>query len=124
MIIANLAVRFIVELVGVGALGYSALQVPVAGPARVVLAIGAPLVLIVIWAIVVAPATANGLSQPQKNVIGTVLLVGAAIALAAAGQPGAAVVFGAVVVLNWLVLIVIGPEAAAASIEAATRRIH
>jgi hypothetical protein len=124
MVSANLALRFVVELVGVGALGSSALQVPVSGPARIVLAIGAPLALIVIWAVVVAPRTANALSQPQKDAIGTGLLVAAAVSLGAAGQPAAAAVFGAVVVLNWLALVVIGPEAAAASIDAATGRIH
>jgi len=124
MVIANLALRFIVELVGVGALGYSAFQVGGSGPARIVLAIGAPLALIVFWAIVVAPTADSGLSQAQKDVIGTALLVATAVAVAVAGQPVAAVVFGAVVVLNWLVLVAIGPDAAAASIEAATRRTN
>jgi len=112
MVIANLALRFIVELIGVGALAYSGYQAPTAGVARIAVAVGAPLALVVVWAIVVAPNAANALTQPQRDVIGTVLLVLVAVALAVAGQPTAAAVFGAVVVLNWLLLIVFGSDAA------------
>lgn len=67
------------------------------------------------------PNATNALAQPQRDVVGTVLLVLAALALAAAGQQTAAVVFGAVVVLNWGLLIIFGQDAAA-SIRAAAGR--
>jgi uncharacterized membrane protein YtjA (UPF0391 family) len=109
MATANAAFRFVVELVGVGALGYWGLQAAGEGIARIVLAVGAPLALIVVWAIVVAPNATNPLSQPQRDVIGTALLLAAAVVLAAAGQPVAAVVFGASVAVNWALLAVLGP---------------
>jgi Protein of unknown function (DUF2568) len=108
MATANLVLRFVVELVGIGALAYWGFNATGDGIGRIALMIGAPLVLIVIWATVVAPKTANGLSQPQKDVIGTVLLLVAAGALAAVGQPAAAVAFGAVVLVNWGLLVVFG----------------
>ena len=116
MATANLALRFIVELVGVGALAYSGFQASSDGLIRTALAIVAPLALIVVWAFVVAPNATNALSQPQRDVIGTALLVLVAMALAATGQPAAAIVLGAVVVLNWALLIVFGADAAAALI--------
>lgn|SRR5512143_2885896 len=112
MVLANLAVRFIVELIGVGALGFAAYQAPLEGPARIGLSVGAPLALVVVWAIVVAPKAANALSQPQRDAIGTGLLVLVAVALAAAGQPTGAAVFGAVVVANWLLGLAFGQETA------------
>ncbi|HEX5148643.1 MAG TPA: YrdB family protein [Candidatus Limnocylindrales bacterium] len=122
MATANLALRFVVELVGVGALAYSSFQASSDGVIRTALAIGAPLALIVVWALVVAPNATNALTQPQRDVVGTALLVLVALAMAATGQPAAAIVFGAVVVLNWALLIVFGPDAAAALIRSAAGR--
>jgi len=112
MATANLALRFVVELVGLGALAYWGwAQEQLGAIARVGIAIVAPLALAVVWAVVVAPNTANGLTQPQKSTIGTVLLIVGAAALALAGQPTAALAFGAVVVLNWVLLVVFGEGA-------------
>jgi hypothetical protein len=111
MATANAAFRFIVELVGVGALGYWGWGVAGDGIARIALAVGAPLALIVVWAIVVAPNATNPLAQPQRDVIGTALLLTTALALAAAGQPIAAVVLGAAVVANWALLVILGSGA-------------
>lgn len=58
----------------------------------------APLFLIVVWAVVVAPGAENPLPQTLRMLIGRGLLL-AAVALAAAGQMRAAVV-AAVIVLN------------------------
>ena len=112
MATANLLLRFVVELVGVGVLAYWGSQASTLPVGRVALAIGAPLALIITWAIVVAPNARNVLTQPQRDAIGTVLLVGSALALAAAGQRTAAVVFGAIVVMNWVALLFFGQDPA------------
>jgi hypothetical protein len=122
MVLATLAIRFIVELVGVGALAYSAYQVPLDGVARIAVTVAAPLTLVVVWAIVVAPNATNALTQPQRAAIGTGLLVLVAGALAAAGQPVPAAVLGVVVVLNWLLGIVLGQDAATVIASAGGRR--
>ena len=109
MAIANLALRFVVELLGVAAFGYWGYQAAAGGPAGIVPAIGVALALIAVWAVVVATNADNALTQPQRDVIGTGLLLLSATALFAAGQPAAAVAFGAVVVVNWLLLIAFGP---------------
>ena len=110
MVIANLALRFIVELIGVGALGFAAYQLPLDGIARIAVTLAAPLALIVAWAIVVAPNARNALTQPQRDALGSGLLVLVAVALAGAGQPTTGLVFGVVVVANWLLGIVLGRD--------------
>lgn len=110
MAVANLALRFVVELIGVGAFAYWGWQTASAGLGRIALAIGAPVAFTVVWAMVIAPNATNALAQPQRDIIGTALLLLAAGALAAAGQPAAAVAIGAVVLLNWVLLIVFGQD--------------
>ena len=106
MAIANLTLRFILELAGIAAFGIWGLAV--SGP---VVATVAVVAAILVWALVVAPRTRNGLSQPQKDVVGTAILLLAAVALVAAGNPVAGVVFGVVVVINGAVLAALGPGA-------------
>lgn len=111
MAIAALTVRFIVEMAGVAALGYWAWQTTPDGWLRIGLTIAAPLVFIVVWGAVAAPRATNELTQPQRDVIGTALILLAAGALAVAGQPTLAFVLVAVTVIDWLVLIALGPDA-------------
>ena len=67
----------------------------------------------------VAPNTANGLSQPQKDIIGTVLLLLAAAALGVAGQVRLAVILAVVVLANAGLLFAFGTDAAPALNRAA-----
>ena len=100
MAIANLTLRFILELAGIAAFGIWGL----AASSSPIVAVVAVAAAIVVWALVVAPKTRNGLSQSQKDVVGTAILLVAAVALAAAGNPVAGVVFGLVVVVNAAIL--------------------
>jgi uncharacterized protein DUF2568 len=109
-----LAIRFIVELLGIAAVAYWGWQTGPEGFGRVLLAVGAAVGLIVVWAFVVAPKADNPLSQQVRDVIGTVLLLVAAGGLAAAGEPTLATVFAAVIVIDWLAIVVIGPDASQA----------
>ena len=119
-----LAIRFIVELLGIVAVAYWGWQTGPEGIGRIALAVAAAAALIVVWAFVVAPKADNPLSQPARDIIGTVLALVAAAGLAVAGQPQLALVFAVVVVSDWLVLVVIGPDASQAlrSSAAASRR--
>lgn len=121
MAIANLALRFLVELGGVAAVGYWGYQTAGGGLAGIALAVGASLAFIAVWAVVVARNADNALTQPQRDVIGTGLLLVSAAALSAAGRPEAAVAFGAVVVANWILLIAFGPAAVDTLAVAASR---
>ena len=111
MVAINLALRFFLELAGIAALGYAGFQISSNALVRWLVAVGAPLVLIVAWALLVAPNTENGLSQPVKDVVGTVLLLSAAGALGIAGQVRYAAIFGIAVLINGLLLFVLGREA-------------
>jgi hypothetical protein len=113
MAATNLALRFIIELIALGAVGYWGFSNRGLGLGRIALGIGASLALIVVWTLVVAPNGAIPLSQPQRDVIGTALLVLAAGALADTGYPTAAVAFGVVVIVNWIGLVTLGPDAIA-----------
>jgi hypothetical protein len=57
---------------------------------------------------VVAPNADNSLPQLQRDLVGTVLLLVSAGALAFAGQPGLAAAFAGVVIVNTLLLFAFG----------------
>lgn len=111
MHVANLVLRFIVELLGFTAVAYAAAQIFDSGLASLLAAVGTTAALITIWAVVVAPKAANRLSQPQKEVIGTVILLLTGVALGFAGQVELAVIYGAAVLVNAVLLFVFRKEA-------------
>jgi hypothetical protein len=111
MAIAMLTLRFITELAGVVAVGYAAFQIEAPTPVRLLAAVVAAIGFAVVWGVVAAPRTHNGLTQPTKDAIGTALLLAAAGLLAVAGQPGVALGFAVVVVANTAVLFALGPDA-------------
>ena len=112
MSIANLLLRFVLELCAVAAAAYGGNHLAAAaGPLSWVAAVGAALAVILLWAVVVAPNTQNGLSQPQKDRIGTVIMLATAGVLALEGQTTLAIGFGALVVLNAALLVVLGRDA-------------
>ncbi len=104
----NLALRFLLELCGIVALAACGWSVSEALPVRLAAAVVAPGVLIVAWGLVVAPKSRNAVSQTARMLIGTVLLLGSAGALALAGQPAIAAAFAAVNVVNTTLLLALG----------------
>ena len=108
---AALAIRFFVELLGIVAVASWGWQTGPEGIGRIALAVAAAVALIVVWGFVVAPKADNPLRQQARDIIGTVLLLVAAAGLAAAGQPQLALVFAVVIVVDWLALVVIAPDA-------------
>jgi Protein of unknown function (DUF2568) len=108
---AALAMRFFVEVLGIVAVAFWGWQTGPDGIGRIALAVGAAVALIVVWGFVVAPKADNPLRQQARDIVGTVLLLVAAAGLAAAGQPQLALVFAVVIVVDWLALVVIAPDA-------------
>ena len=102
---ANLALRFVLELVGVFALAYAGFQA-FDGPGRWLAAIGAPVALGVFWGLVVAPNAVNPLAPSLREIVGSVALLCTAGALALAGHPRLAVLLGVLIVANNVVLAV------------------
>ncbi len=111
----NLAARFGLELVGVGAVGVWAASMVDGMPARLLLGVGAALAFVVVWALVVAPKAANAIPQDLRVLIGSALLLGAAGGLALAGSGSAGVIFALAVVLNTALLFAL-PDGAPTSL--------
>lgn len=108
MTVLNLGARFLLELAGVGALAYAGFQLAGPHPWRVLVAIGAALALIVVWALVVAPNADNPIAPPARVLIGSGLLLLAAGTLALADRPVLAFALAIAVVVNTGLLFVLG----------------
>ena len=93
---ANLALRFLLEFAGVIAVGYWGLRM-IDGPGRWLIAIGAPVLLIVVWALAIAPGANVPIPQQIREVVGSIVLLAAAGALYAAGAQAAAFGFAGLV---------------------------
>ena len=105
--LSNLALRFLLELAGLAALGYAGF-VLLEGPARWVAAVVAPSVLMVVWMIVVAPKASNQLEPWTRILIGSALLIAAGASLGLAGQPVPATALVTLVVVNTVLMAVLG----------------
>jgi hypothetical protein len=110
MVMLNLAVRFLVELLAVGFVGYWGFTASDDLIIGAVLAIGAVALFAVVWGLFLAPNATRGLTRIQKDIVGTIVLLVAAGALALAGQPTVAVVYAVVVVVNAGILLVLGDQ--------------
>ncbi len=106
--IVNLAIRFLVELVGAAFVGYWGFATAGHSAVGIEAGIVVAAVFVGFWGRVLAPKASSGLSSSQKLALGTVVLLVAAVAVAAAGQPTVALVYAAVVVANAALLAVMG----------------
>jgi hypothetical protein len=104
----NLVLRFALEVSGVVAVAYVAYQAG-DGPMRWALAIGAPAVIIGLWAFVIAPGASNPIPAGTRVVLGSVVLLMAAGALYLAGLQLPAAVFAGLIAINTLLLFLL-PE--------------
>lgn len=97
---ANLALRFALELCAFAALGYWGSQATSSNLWRTVLAIATPAAAIVVWGLFVAPKARVKVSEPVRWAIELVVFVGAAVALAAAGQMVLGIALGVIAAGN------------------------
>jgi Protein of unknown function (DUF2568) len=105
---ANLVLRFLLELCALVALAYWGFQTGRGLIVKIALGIGVPLLAAVVWATLVAPNAAVRLPGLVPFVFGLVILGLAAVALAAAGHPFLAVIFGAIVLINAALMLLWG----------------
>jgi hypothetical protein len=96
---ANLALRFLLELAGIVALGWWGLHIA-GGLIGIILGIGAPVALIAVWSLFIAPKALYPQSPQFRLVAGTILLEIAALSLVTVGAPQAALVLGLAILLN------------------------
>ncbi len=99
---ANLALRFLLELAALAALGYWGAHRPASLAARVALALLAPLAAALAWGAVVSPRARLRVTAAVRLLVELAVFGGAAWALVAAGRLRWAVAFGAAVALHEL----------------------
>ncbi len=98
--LANLALRFLLEVAVLVALGFWGFQATNSTWLNVILGLGAPLLAGVFWGIFMAPSSARRTSGAAYIVLETIIFGLATVALVAAGQPVIAIAFAVVSVLN------------------------
>ena len=101
---ANLAVRFLLEIVALGVLGYWGFHAWAGQVNRVLFGVGAPVLLALAWALLASPQAPVQLSGPMKVGIQMALLGIPVLALLSLSRPVLAAVFGSAVVVNAVLL--------------------
>jgi hypothetical protein len=101
---ANLALRFLLELCLLAALGYWGVQTGQSLLAKIGLGIGAPLLAVVVWSLFIAPKASVPVATWLWLALQVVLFGLAAAGLILTGQRTLAIIFVLAVVLNSILL--------------------
>ena len=104
----NLALRFLLELCALGALGYWGFKTGSGTLAKIGLGVGAPLVAAVVWAIFVSPQAPVQLPGIVVLLLQVLVFGSAAAGLVVTGHRTLALVFGVVVIINAVLMYVWG----------------
>ena len=104
----NLALRFLLELCALGALGYWGFKTGSGTLAQIGLGIATTLVAAVVWAIFVSPQAPVQLPGIVVLLFQVLVFGGAAAGLVATGHRTLALVFGAAVIINAVLMYVWG----------------
>jgi hypothetical protein len=97
---SNLALRFVLELGALAALGYAGFQTDRGMLLRVVVGVGAPVLAGVLWSIFVAPAAQTRLPDPWRLIPEFTVFGSAAAGLALAGHPTFGGAFATMTIVN------------------------
>jgi hypothetical protein len=101
---ANLALRFLLELCALVALGYWGMQTGSGTITKIGLGIGAPLLAAVVWGLFVSPRAAVPVPAPVHLALQVAVFGSAAAALVATDRPVLAGIFALLVVANALLM--------------------
>jgi hypothetical protein len=105
---ANLALRFLLELCALVALGYWGFKTGGGLMAKIGLGIGAPLAAAVVWGVFVSPQAPVQLPGFLVLVLQVLVFGAAAAGLVATGHQTLALAFGVIVVINAILMYVWG----------------
>jgi hypothetical protein len=108
MRILSLALRFLLELAMLVALGVWGFTVGGGTFTKIVLGIGAPLTAAVVWGFFVAPKAPKRLDDPARFSLELLLWTAGGLALLAAGYPGWALIFGVLVAGSLGLMVILG----------------
>jgi hypothetical protein len=104
MPMANLALRFLLELAGLAAYCYWGFTVPTGLPTKLLVGLGLPVVAAVLWGVFASPKATVPLPDAAKLAFEVVWFGAAAVLLAAAGRLTLAIVFAVLVIVNRILL--------------------
>jgi Protein of unknown function (DUF2568) len=96
----NLVFRFVLELVVLVALFLWGVRVSDQPIVQVVLALGMPAVVIIVWGLFVAPRASKRLPDPQRLAVEIVVFGSGVLAFLAAGQPLLAIFLAAAAAIS------------------------
>lgn len=102
----NLAVRFLLELCMLAAVGYWGFETQSGWAMKLILGIGLPLLIAVIWGLFVAPRAIYPLSGIPNLVLALILLGSGAVALFASGNSTLGWVYAITLIVNQVLLVV------------------
>jgi hypothetical protein len=102
----NLMVRFLLELCMLAAVGYWGFRTQSSLAMKIILGVGLPIVLIVLWSLFVAPRAVYPLHGISHVVLSLILLGSGAAALFASGKTGLGWIYLIVLIVNQVLLIV------------------
>jgi hypothetical protein len=102
----NLAVRFLLELCMLAAVGYWGFKSQSSWGMKLMLGIGLPLLIAVIWGLFVAPKAIYPLSVLPDLLLALILLGSGAVALFASGNPTLGWIYAIILIVNQVLLVV------------------
>lgn len=97
---ANLAVRFLLELCMLAALGYAGFRLGDGIVTEIALAVALPLAAAVVWGVAIAPKARRRLPDPGRAVLELLLFAAAAAGLVVTGQIVLGLILAAAVLVN------------------------
>ena len=108
MVAANLALRFLLELVALAAVGWWGWHVGGSTSGQLSLAIALPLAVALAWGAFIAPKARFSVSRPVWYGLQVVIFGAAALALASVWSTAAGIAFALVIVANTTLLALAG----------------
>ena len=104
----NLGIRFILEILALVALGYWGFTTGRGWGLKLLFGLGAPILAAVLWANFGAPAAVHRLSGLSRLLLELLIFGGATLGLLLAGQRTLGLIFGAIFVVNEILLFLWG----------------
>jgi len=106
IVTGNLALRFLLELCSLAALGYWGFKTGEGGLLKVLLGIGAPMFAAIVWGLFVSPKAAYEIGQFGRLLVEFAVFGAAAWALYISGQTRLCLIFIGAAVVSRLLLVI------------------
>ena len=102
----NLAVRFLLELCMLVAVGYWGFKTHSSWVMKIIFGIGLPVLIAVLWGLFVAPKAIYPLSRVPRLVVELILMGSAAVALFASGRTDLGWIYTVILIISEILMIV------------------